>query len=598
MPKLMIFSKALPLAGALTLACASATGTAAPVTTNVAAGAHSWADSVLSSLTLREKAGQLVWAMTLGDYVPEDSPAWRQVASWITDQEVGGFIVSVGSPLDIAAKINRMQALSKLPLIIGADYETGAGMRARAGYFLPNAIDLGGATVFPPEMAMGATGDPSLAYAQGKATALEARALGVEIDFTPVLDVNNNPANPVINTRSYGEDPQQVARFGAAMVRGLQDNGMIATGKHFPGHGDTETNSHLALPVVNVSRERLESVELVPFKAAIASGLGAIMSFHGIMPAFDSAAPATMSHNVMTGVLRGELGFNGLIISDAMDMKGGLIQFGLTESVQRAIAAGLDVILQPSDVVQAVDAIVAGVKSGRYTEKRLDESVLRVLRAKERMGLNLSRTVDLARIPAVVGDSSKAALARTIAEKSITLVRDSAKMIPLAANSALKVLSITVASRTDLGAGSAFNAELQTHYPALRSEIIVTQDAGVNYERMRAAADSADVTIISSYVGQVWNATTIGASPAFTSLVSSLVEHGRHPVVVTFGNPYLLQQLPMVGTYVVAWGPSPASQIAAARALVGAAAISGQLPISIPPHVARGAGLQVPARTH
>jgi beta-N-acetylhexosaminidase len=551
---------------------------------------------VLGSLTLREKAGQLVWAFSLGDYVPEDSPAWRQVASWIRDQGVGGFIVSVGSPLDIAAKINRMQALSKVPLIIGADYETGAGMRARAGYFLPNAIDLGGATIFPPEMAMGATGDPSLAYAQGKATAIEARSLGVEIDFTPVLDVNNNPGNPVINTRSYGEDPQQVARFGAAMVRGLQDNGMIATGKHFPGHGDTQTNSHLALPVVNVSRERLESVELVPFKAAIANGLGAIMSFHGIMPAFDSTAPATMSRNVMTGVLRGELGFNGLIISDAMDMKGGLIQFGLTESVQRAIAAGLDVILQPSDVVQAIDAIVAGVKSGRYTEQRVNESVLRVLRAKERMGLNLNRTADLTRIPAVVGDSSKAALAGEIAEKSITLVRDSARVIPLSVNPALKVLSITVASRTDLGAGAAFNAELQRRYPALRSEIIVTQDAGVNYERMRAAADSADVTIISSYVGQVWNATTIGASPAFSALVSSLVERGRRPVVVTFGNPYLLQQLPTVGTYVVAWGGSAASQTAAARALLGLTAISGHLPISIPPHVVRGTGLQVPAQ--
>lgn len=597
MPKLKIFSKVLPIVGALSLACASATGTAAPATTNASIGPRSWSDSVLSSLTLREKAGQLVWAFSLGDYVPEDSPAWVKVASWITEQHVGGFIVSVGSPLDIAAKINRMQSLSKVPLIIGADYETGVGMRARAGYFLPNAIDLGGATVFPPEMAMGATGDPSLAYAQGKATAIEARALGVEIDFTPVLDVNNNPGNPVINTRSYGEDPQQVARFGAAMVRGLQDNGMIATGKHFPGHGDTETNSHLALPVVNVSRERLESVELVPFKAAIANGLGAIMSFHGVMPAFDSAGvPATLSHNVMTGVLRGELGFNGLIISDAMDMKGGLIQFGLTEAVQRAIAAGLDIILQPSDVGQAIDAIVAGVKSGRYTEQRVNESVLRVLRAKERMRLNVIRTADLTRIPALVGDSSKAALARDIAEKSITLVRDSANVIPLAANPALKVLSITVASRTDLGAGSAFNAELQARYPVLRTENIATQDAGVNYERMRAAADSADVTIVSSYVGQVWNATTIGASPAFASLVSSLIERHHPTVVVTFGNPYLLQQLPMVGTYVVAWGGSAASQTAAARALLGVTAITGHLPISIPPYVTRGAGLQVPAR--
>ena len=593
MPKPLM--RALPFACALTMACASVTG-GGPVQPAPHIKA-SWADSVLASLTLREKAGQLVWAFTLGDYVPEDSPVWSQVARWITEQRVGGFIVSVGSPLEIAGKINRMQALSKIPLIVGADYETGAGMRVRGGYFLPNAIDLGGATVFPPEMAMGATGDPQLAYAQGRATAIEARALGVHIDFTPVLDVNNNPGNPVINTRSYGEDPQQVAKFGVAMVRGLQDNGMIATGKHFPGHGDTETNSHLALPVVNVSRERLESVELVPFKAAIDNGLGGIMSFHGVMPAFDSAGvPATLSHNVMTGVLRLRLGFNGIIISDAMDMKGGLVQFGLQEAVKRAIAAGLDVILQPSDVVQAVDAIVAGVNEGRFTEARLNESVLRVLRAKERMGLNVTRAVDVNRIPAVVGDSSKGALARTIAERSMTLVRDSAKLLPLAVNPALKVLSITVASRTDLGAGATFNNELRARYPALSTEIITTQDPGVNYERVRAAADSADVTVVSSYVGQIWDATNLGVSSAFTSLVNQLIDRGRAPVMVTFGNPYLLQQVPRVGTYLVAWGGAPASQRAAARALVGEASITGHLPISIPPLVSRGTGIQVPAR--
>lgn len=588
--------RAAVLACLASAACASAAGTAN--NTRAAAGT-TWADSVLASLTVRQKAAQLVWPFTLGDYVPEDSPVWRQVSRWITEEQVGGFIISVGSPLEIAGKLNRMQALSGVPLIFGADYETGAGMRVRGGYFLPNAIDLGGATVFPPEMAMGATGDPSLAYAQGRTTAIEARSLGVHIDFTPVLDVNNNPRNPVINTRSYGEDPQQVARFGAAMVRGLQDNGMIATGKHFPGHGDTETNSHLALPVVNVSKERLENVELVPFKAAVASGVGAIMSFHGVMPAFDSAGvPATLSHNVMTGVLRGELGFNGMIISDAMDMKGGLVQFGLAESVKRGIAAGLDVILQPSDVVQAIDAIVSGVKEGRYTEARLDESVLRVLRAKERMGLGRQRMVDLGAIPRVVGDSSKLALARTIAGRSITLVRDSLKQIPLAAQSTLRVLSITVASKTDLAAGQAFNAELRARYPGLRAEFIATQDAGVNYDRMRAAADSAEVTIVSSYVGQIWDATSLNVPPTFANLINDLIAKNHSPIIVTFGNPYLFQQLPRIGAYLVGWGGSSASQAAAARALVGSAAISGHLPISIPPSISRGTGIQLPARDH
>lgn len=584
-----------PVAAIAGLACASAL--VGPPISARAPARSGWADSVLASLTPREKAAQLVWPFTLGDYVPDDSRAWRQLSSLITEQGVGGFIISVGSPLEIAAKLNRMQARTKVPLIFSADYEAGAGFRVRGGYFLPNAIDLGGATVFPPEMAIAATGDPSLAYAQGRATAIEGRALGVHVNFTPVLDVNNNPGNPVINTRSYGEDPQQVARFGAAMVRGLQDNGMIATGKHFPGHGDTETNSHLALAVVNVSRERLESVELVPFKAAIASGVGGMMSFHGVVPAFDSTGvPATLSHNVMTGVLRGELGFKGLIISDAMDMKGGLIQYGLTEAVKRAIAAGLDVILQPSDVIQAIDAIVAGLNEGRYTQARLNESVLRVLRAKERLGLGENRTVDLARIPSVVGDSGKLALATTIAEKSMTLVKDSPKQLPLAGASTLRVLSITVASKSDLGAGVAFNTELRARYPGLRAEFIATQDAGVNYERMRKAADSADVTVISSYVGQKWDATSLSVPVAFTSLVNDIIEKGHRPVVVSFGNPYILQQLPRVGTYLVAWGGSPASQTAAGRALLGEVPITGHLPISIPPDIPRGAGIQLPAR--
>jgi len=586
----------LPVAFAALIACASS---AVPPVTARPQRASGWADSVLATLSLRQKAAQLVWPFTLGDFAPEDSPAWRQISSWIRDQQVGGFIISVGSPLEIAGKLNRMQGISNVPLIFGADYETGAGMRVRGGYFLPNAIDLGGATVFPPEMAMGATGDPDLAYAQGRVTAIEARAIGVQMDFTPVLDVNNNPKNPVINTRSYGEDPQQVARFGAAMVRGLQDNGMIATGKHFPGHGDTETNSHLALPIVNVSRDRLERVELVPFRAAVASGIGAIMSFHGVMPALDSSGvPATMSRSVMTGLLRGEMGFRGIIVSDAMDMKGGLIQYGLAEAVKRAIAAGLDVILQPSDVVQAIDAIVAGVKENRYTEARLDESVLRVLKAKERLGLAARRTVDLSVIPRVVGDSSKLALARTIAEKSITLVRDSLKQVPLTEVSTLRVLTVTVASKTDLGAGLAFNAELRARYPNLRAEFIATQDAGVNYQRMRAAADSADVTIVSSYVGQIWDATSLSVPGAFTGLIDDLIAKNHNPVIVSFGNPYLLQQLPRTGAYLVAWGGSPASQGAAARALLGAAPISGHLPISIPPYVSRGTGLQIPARLH
>ncbi|MFL5553429.1 MAG: glycoside hydrolase family 3 N-terminal domain-containing protein [Gemmatimonadaceae bacterium] len=589
MPKSMAIA-ALPLffvAGACTTLSSGSTGATVARPTS-----ERWTDSVLASMTLREKAAQIVWPSVYGDYVSGDSPQWRRLTQYIQQEKVGGFTISVGSPIEVAAKLNALQAMSKIPLLFGADLEAGAGFRARGGYFVPNAIDLGGAIVFPPSMAIGATRDTTLAYAEGRLTALEGRALGIHIAYAPVLDVNNNPANPVINTRSYGEDPDLAARMGVAFIHGLQDHGMIATGKHFPGHGDTGVNSHLALPVVTVSRNRLDTVELVPFKAAVNGGVGAIMSFHGAMPALDSSnVPGTLSSKVLNGLLRGEMGFKGIIISDAMDMRGVLDMFGADEAVKRAVSAGIDVLIQPLDVTKTIDAVVAGVREGRYTEARLDSSVRRVLETKRKLGLGSSKLVDLNALRFVVGDSSNAQTARRAAEKSITLVKDSLRQIPLAlADSNIRVLSITVARRADLSAGNAFNAEIRARLPKLRTEFVATEDADLNYPRLIAAADSADVTIVGSYVGQSWDAVTASSPQAFTNFIQTLVQRGRKPIVVAFGNPYLLQQLPWVSAYVVAWGGFPVSQAAAARALLGTAAITGRLPISIPPYVARGSG--------
>jgi len=570
--------------------CKTASSNPAEIGQLGTAASSRWTDSALASLTLREKAAQIVWPFVLGDYVSGDSPQWRRLTQYVQQEKVGGFIISVGSPTEVAAKLNALQSMSRVPLLFGADLEAGAGFRARGGYFVPNAIDLGGAIVFPPEMAIGATRDTTLAYEQGRLTAVEGRALGIHIAYAPVLDVNNNPDNPVINTRSYGEDPELVARMGVAFIHGLQDHGMIATGKHFPGHGDTGVNSHLALPVVTVSRSRLDALELVPFRAAIKGGVGAIMSFHGVMPALDSSnVPGTLSPKVLTDLLRGELGFKGIIISDAMDMRGVLDQFGAAEAAKRAIAAGVDVLIQPLDVAQTVDAVVTGVSEGRYTEARLDSSVRRVMEAKRSLGLARNKLVDLSRLRFLVGDSSNTQIARRVAEKSITLVKDSLRQIPLSVPGA-RVLSITLARRTDLPAGNAFNAELRSGLPNLRTEFVATENAELNYPRLIAAADSADVTIVSSYIGHRSDALTVSAPQAFTNFVQTLVQRGRKPIVVAFGNPYLLQQLPWVGTYLVAWGGFPVSQAAAARALLGTSAISGHLPISIPPYASRGAG--------
>ncbi len=554
--------------------------------------AERWVDSVLATMPLRERAAQMVWPNIYADYVAEDAPTWRKVTSYVANDRVGGIIMSIGSPIEMAVKLNALQRMSRLPLLVGADLETGAGMRARGGYFVPNGVDLGGATIFPSEMAYGAANDTTLTYTEGRITAIEGRALGIHVDFAPVMDVNNNPANPVINTRSYGEDPHEVARLGASFIRGLQENGMIATAKHFPGHGDTETNSHLALPIVNVSRARLDTVELVPFRAAIRAGVGAVMTFHGSMPALDSSgAPGTLSSNVVTGLLRRQLGFNGLVISDAMDMKGVTDKYGATEAVKRAVAAGVDILIQPADVPAAIDAVVQGVTEGRYTEARVSEAARRILMAKRQLALDRNRYVNLDSLRATVGDSAHVALAQQAADRSITVVRDSLHILPLKLSPGAKVLSITIARRTDLGASEQFNATLSRAIPGVHSEFVMSDDPAPNYARLAALADSADVTIVSSYVGQSWNVTSVSAPQAFADWLARISVNGRKVIVVAFGNPYLLSQIPRTSEYVVAWDGAPVSQQSAARVLLGVTPASGHLPITIPPVAKRGDGL-------
>jgi beta-N-acetylhexosaminidase len=556
-------------------------------------GAASWSDSVLRTMTLRQKVAQMVWHFMLGDYAATDSPSWTQLERLVTQDQVGGFIVSVGSPLDIATKTNALQRASRVPLLFSADFETGAGFRVRAGYFLPNAIDLGGATVFPLQMALGAARDTALAYEVGRVTATEGRALGIQVAFGPVLDVNNNPANPVIGARSFSEDPNLTARLGAAFVRGVQAHGMLATGKHFPGHGDTETNSHLELSTVTASRARLDSVELVPFRAAIAAGVGAIMTYHGILPALDSSGlPATLSPRILGGLLRDTLSYRGLLVTDAMDMVGVLRQFGAAEAARRAVTAGADVLLMPSDVTGTIDAVVAGVQAGRYEEQRIDASVRRLLELKRRFGLDRTRLVSLDSVRRVVGDTTHAALARRVAERGIVLVKDSLRLVPMTLRRAARVLMITYARRSDLGAGVGFAAELRRGYDSVRSEFVSADDATPDFRRLLSLADSAEAVVLGSYVNISSTTATAGAPRAFVDFVAALQARNARVVLVSFGTPYLLQQAASVSSYMIAWGPSQVSQQAAARALLGSSAITGKLPISIPPFARFGDGEQ------
>lgn len=580
--------------------------------------AGAWADSVLMTLSPRDRAAQLVWPQVFADYVANQSPGWERLTQLIGTQHVGGFVMSIGSPLETVAKINAMQKLSAVPLLIGADYEAGAGFRTRGGYFLPNAIYLGGATLFPQQMALGATRDTNLAYEQGRVTAIEGRAVGVHLAFAPVLDVNNNPNNPVIGPRSFGEDPGLVAAFGSALIRGLQQNGMLATGKHFPGHGDTDRNSHLAVTEVNASRARLDSVELVPFRSAVASGLAAVMTFHGVIPALDtSPLPATLSPTVMRGLLRREMGFDGLLITDALDMTGVLARVrpgnqptsmvtgaygtfdspGLAEVVKLAIEAGNDVLLMPADVAAAIDAVVAGVQEGRFTQARVDSSVRRLLLHKHALGLHRDRFADIDRARAVVGTAANLELADRIAQRSITLARDSIQIVPIPLSAArrARVLSITVAARPDLGAGSTFDTELRRSVD-VRSHWVDAADPATGMARVAALADSADYVIIGSYVGQGTRVADVNAPAPMVDLVRNALLRNPRTIVVAFGNPYFLQQVPFVPAYLIAWSGFPPSQRAAARALLGVADISGRLPITIPPALRLGDGQQKAAR--
>jgi len=551
-----------------------------------------WADSVLHTLSLRDKVAQLVWPWILGDFVPEQSAEWTRLSRLVTEQRVGGFIVSVGTPTDVAVKLNALQRLSTLPLLVSADLETGAGFRFRGVYYTPNAIDLGGATHFPLQMALGAIGDTALAYEMGRITAEESRASGIHVAFGPVLDVNNNPANPVIGARSFSEDPGLAGRLGASMVRGLQEHGMLATGKHFPGHGDTETNSHLALATVTASRARLDSVELVPFRAAIDAGVGAIMTFHGFLPALDSSeVPATLSPKVMTTLLREDMRFDGLLVSDAMDMAGVVDRFGAAEAAKRAIAAGNDVLLMPADITAAIDAVVVGVSEGRYDEARIDRSARRVLALKHRFDLQRSRTVDVERERHAVGTEANAKVANVIAERAFVLARDSLSLVPIVkATGRPRVLSVTYARRADLGAGTSFNAELRGYAASLRTSFVNADEREPSYAALLAEARNVDVVVVGAYVNITSETATANAPRAFVEFVAALQAQGTKVILVSFGTPYLLAQVPAVGTYGIAWGGTAASQRAAALAIAGARPISARLPISITPLLGMGAG--------
>jgi beta-N-acetylhexosaminidase len=553
---------------------------------------QAWVDQTLASLTLRERVGQMVNVWVLGDFSSEDDSAFREVVRWVEEDRVGGMTMSVGSPIEVAVKVNVLQRRAKVPLLVASDLEPGLG-RLEGGVFIPSMLYGGSATVFPTAMAIGAAGSDSLARAAAEVIAREARAVGIHVVFGPVADVNNNPANPVINTRSFGESPREVARLTSAFVRGLQDGGALATAKHFPGHGDTDTDSHNALPTVKSDRAQLDSVELVPFRAAIEAGVAAFMTAHIALPAVEgNSVPATLAPRVISDLLRDTLGFRGLTYTDALTMEAVGEGYPVERSAVLAVKAGADVLLKPSDIRRAIDAVVGAVERGDISAARIDSSARRMLEAKARAGVWRERLVDIDGVRRTVGTSANWAIADEIARRAITLIRDSAGLVPLA-GTARRVAVVTYAPESELRAGRAFAGAFRAAVPNARIVRIAPRSGRGELDSLTASLASFDAVVVTTHVRTIEGAGRFAVAPLVAQWIDSIATRTK-VVVVAHGNPYVIRQFPRVGSYVAAYGVGDALERASARAVLGLAPITGTSPISLPGFFARGQGLSRP----
>ncbi|HVM74302.1 MAG TPA: glycoside hydrolase family 3 N-terminal domain-containing protein [Candidatus Saccharimonadales bacterium] len=553
-----------------------------------------WVDSSLRSMSLEEKIGQLLFTTYHGSFTSTDSEAYANMMHDIDDLHVGGFItITHGSPLGIvkdqayptAVLANMLQSKSKLPLLIGADYERGTAMRQDEG------------TSFPTAMAVAAGGDPKDAYTVGKITALEARAVGVQWVYAPVCDVNNNPGNPIINTRSFGENPQRVSEFVSEFTRGVQENGGLATAKHFPGHGDTATDSHIDLPIIKADRQRMESLELIPFRAAISAGVGSVMTGHLNVPAFepDPAIPATLSPNILTRLLRDELHFQGLVITDALDMGGITVRYAPGDAAVRAFLAGADALLMPPVPDAAYQALLAAAQSGRISKDRLDASVRRLLEAKARLGLNQNRLVDINTLNEKFGSVAWQATAQEISDRGITLLRDKLHLLPLDGAKPSRALLVSLYADPEPYPGIDLEAQLRSRFDSLIALRADTKFSRADALKLPAPSDY-DIVILALFVRVSDRKGDIDVPADQIPVISQIYKSGKPVITLGLGSPYLIERFPQAETWLSAFGISDVAQVSLARALFGEIPIRGQLPVTIPGvGLKPGFGLEVSA---
>src|SRR5579864_214458 len=508
-------------------------------------------------------------------------------------------------PYEAAELLNRLQRDSKLPLLFAADFERGVSMR------------LLGATIFPHAMAFGAVGNNEDAEKFGRVSAEEARAIGIHWNFFPDADVNSNPANPIINTRSFGEDPKQVGDLVAAYIKGAHEAGMMVTVKHFPGHGDTATDSHLGVASVNGDRARLDAVELPPFRQAIAAGVDSVMVAHVTVPALDSDPNhvATISTAVVSDLLEKQLGFKGLIVTDALDMAGltHLFANNIERAAVEAFKAGNDLLIIPADLGASYDSMVKAVRSGEIPQQRLDRSVLKILKLKGSLGLNKTRTVDLGALPTLIGKPENIAFGQQVADSAITLVRDNGKVLPLKSKGTAKAglpymsreethnESVVVLFSDDMRteSGRAFGREFRSRIPDARVIYVDPRTAAGMSDEVLKAVDEAQTVVAAVYViptaGKIGN--SVAMADATGTLLQQMLDHAAEKTaVVAMGNPYLAGDFPKIENYMCTFSNATVSEMSAIKALFGEIPIRGHLPVSIPNIAQRGAGIERPAQ--
>ncbi len=573
-----------------------------------------WVHRTLSKMSTEEKVGELFMVWARAEFFNVQSPQYLQFIEEIQRYHIGLFALSVpvegpfiirSQPYEAAMLLNHLQEQSKLPLLIAADFESGLSSR------------LNGTTVFPQAMAFGAAGKTEYAESFGKITALEARAIGVHWNFFPVVDVNSNPANPIINVRSFGENPQQVGELAAAYIQGARSNGMLTTAKHFPGHGDTAADSHLGVARVSGDMARLESVEFPPFRQAIAAGVDAVMVAHVTVPALESDPNrvATTSPAIVTHLLKEQLGFHGIVITDALDMAAltHLYAADIGRAAVDAFKAGNDVLLIPPNLDAAYRAMLAAVGSGEISAERLDSSVRKILQAKASLNLQKARLVDINALDILIHKPENAALGQTISDAAITLVRDNGKALPLKAvkKSAAslpyqapeairnRLVAVIFSDDVRLPAGRVLEQELRIRAPDARVIYVDSRIAEPMSADVLKAVDEAESVIAAVYAvptpGVRGNGTEVRATDPSGSLLHDILDRaGAKTVVVAVGNPYLAQDFPSVQNYLCTFSAATVSETSAVKALFGEIPIRGHLPVTIPAVAERRAGIERP----